>query len=58
MGWLSGKKTYVVAVLMGALTVAHTAGMIDDATYQAMLGLLGALGLGTLRAGVTKSGVS
>ena len=53
---LTGYKTYIVAVLMGALSTAHMLGWIDDATYQAVLGLLGALGLGALRAGVTKSG--
>ena len=52
----AGYKTYIVAVLMGALSTAHMLGWIDDATYQAVLGLLGALGLGALRAGVTKSG--
>ena len=52
----AGYKTYIVAVLMGALSTAHMLGWIDDATYQAVLGLLGAIGLGTLRAGVTKSG--
>ena len=53
---LTGYKTYIVAVLMGALSTAHMLGWIDDATYQAVLGLLGAIGLGTLRAGVAKSG--
>ena len=52
----AGYKTYIVAVLMGALSTAHMLGWIDYATYQAVLGLLGALGLGALRAGVTKSG--
>lgn len=57
MRWMSGRKTYIIAILMGALSTAHMLGWLDDATYQAILGLLGAVGLGTLRAGVTKSGM-
>jgi len=53
---LSGYKTYIVAVLMGALTTANLAGWIDPATYEAIMALLAAVGLGTLRAGITKSG--
>lgn len=53
---MQGYKTYIVAVLMGALSTAHMLGYVDDGTYQAILGLLSAIGLGTLRAGVTKSG--
>jgi len=52
----SGYKTYIVAVLMGALTTANLAGWIDPATYEAIMALLAAVGLGTLRAGVAKSG--
>ncbi|AEB09351.1 hypothetical protein [Desulfobacca acetoxidans] len=51
---LSGKKTYFVAGLIAAAVFARIAGFIDDRTYEAILGILGALGLGALRAGVTK----
>ena len=54
MKWLSGKKTYVVAVLVAVVTAAHQLGKIDAATYTTLLGLLGAGGLATLRAGVSK----
>ncbi len=56
MGWLQGKKTYIVAALVAAATFAHSVGWIDDTLFQALLGLLGAGGLAALRAGVTKSG--
>ena len=56
MQWLSGRKTYLVAALMGVLAMARTLGWLDEQSYQTVLGLLAGLGLGTLRAGVTKSG--
>ena len=56
MSWLSGKKSYLVAIVMGLLSTAYALDWVDDATYQTLLGVVGALGLGTLRAGVTKSG--
>lgn len=55
---LSGKKTYLVAGAMALVGFAKTVGWLDEDTYQAVFGLLGALGLTTLRAGVTKSGSS
>ena len=51
----SGYKTYIVAALIAGASFANSVGLIDDGAYQALLGLLGALGLGTLRAGVAKS---
>ena len=57
MQWLDGKKTYVVAVLMGLATAAKTLGWLDETAFLALMGFLNATGLGTLRAGVQKSGV-
>lgn len=51
--FLSGKKTYVVAVLVAALGVCQ--GMEWFAVPDALYALLGAIGLGTLRAGVNKA---
>jgi hypothetical protein len=53
---LAGYKTYSIAALMAVLAFARAMGWLDEATYQTLLGLLGATGLATLRAGVTKSG--
>ena len=53
---LAGYKTYIVAALMALISMAYTAGLIDGTAYQAILGILGAGGLATLRAGVSKSG--
>ena len=52
---LAGKKTYIVAALVGAASVLHQLGYLDGEAYVTILGLLGAGGLATLRAGVTKS---
>lgn len=49
---LKGKKTYIVALLVAVATAAHQLGYIDAAMYTTALGLLGAGGLATLRAGV------
>lgn len=51
---LSGKKSYLVAGLMGLAVFTKTMGWIDENTYQSILGLLSALGLGALRAGISK----
>ena len=51
-----GYKTYIVAAGIGLATFARVLGWIDNSTYEILLGLLGAGGLATLRAGVTKSG--
>ena len=51
--FLSGKKTYVIAIAVGVLAGLNAYGfVVPDYVYQ----ILAALGLGTLRAGVTKSG--
>lgn len=58
LDWLSGKKTYVVAILLAVFDVGVTFGWwtFDNAVVQAVNALLAAFGLGFLRAGVTKSG--
>ena len=56
MTWLQGKKTYIVAGLMllvglvNGLTGAGWSGVIENLPI-----ILNALGLGALRAGVSKS---
>lgn len=58
MNWLNGKKTYLVAGLMVAVTLLQL--ITGDATLQEFImsehitTLLEAVGLGTLRAGVAK----
>lgn len=53
---LQGYKTYLMAGLAGVVTVLKGLGYLDETTFQVLMGLLGAGGLATLRAGVTKSG--
>lgn len=55
LGWLSGKKTYLIAVATILVAGLHTVGYVTDSGYNAALALLGAGGLAALRAGVTKS---
>ena len=54
IAWLQGKKTYVVAILIGSVYALHSAGMIDDATRDMLLGLLGAGAIATVRAAISK----
>ena len=54
MNMLKGYKTYIVAVLVALTVGAQQLGWIDGPTSGAILGLLGAGGLATLRAGVSK----
>jgi len=50
----AGKKTYITAALMAAITFARGVGWLDPQQYELVLGLLGSLGLAALRAGVSK----
>jgi len=52
MNALQGYRTYIIAALIGLITVGHQLGYIDSITYQTLLGVLGAGGLATLRAGI------
>ena len=51
---LQGYKSYIVAALTAAVTVAHMLGYIDDATYQTLLALLGAGAVGTVAAKINR----
>lgn len=53
---LSGKKTYISAVAIALTSLALAFGWITKEQYEAIMGVLGALGLAALRQGVTKSG--
>jgi len=56
MKMLSDKKTYIFAGLIALAAFAKAVGWIDEKTYELLMGLFGAGGLATLRAGVKKSG--
>jgi len=47
---LSGYKTYIIAILLAAVTLAHSLGYINDQLYQALLALLSSGGLATVAA--------
>lgn len=47
---LQGKKTYISAGVMAALTFLKLAGIIDEQVYQALMALAAATGLAALRA--------
>lgn len=51
---LKGYKTYIIAVLMGALTVLKLLGYIDEATYDTLLKLLGVGAIGTVAAKINR----
>lgn len=51
---LEGKKTYIFAVLIGVVAAAEFIGYVSMGTATTLYGLLGAGGLGALRAGVAK----
>lgn len=53
---LSGKKTYLVALVLVIVSGLQAQGYITAETYKTVEGILIGLGLMTLRAGVTKSG--
>ena len=51
---LQGYKSYIVAILTGVLTVAHSLGYIDDATFQTLLALLGSGAIATVAAKINR----
>jgi hypothetical protein len=51
---LQGRKSYITAVLVGGVVVARYLGYLTPEVYELLLGLLGASGLATLRAGMAK----
>jgi hypothetical protein len=55
MNWLNGKKTYIAAILASLSTFALAMGWLTNEQYQVIIGLLGSLGLATLRSGINKS---
>jgi hypothetical protein len=53
--FIRGKKTYIVAGIMAVVSGLKFFGVIDQVTYEGIMGLLAALGFGALRAGVEKA---
>jgi hypothetical protein len=53
--FIRGKKTYIVAGVMAVVSGLKFFGVIDQVTYEGIMGLLAALGFGALRAGVEKA---
>lgn len=47
---LEGKKTYLVAILVGVVSVLNYLGVVDGQAYVTIMGLLGAGGVAALRA--------
>ena len=54
MNALKGYRTYLLAALGGLATIAAILGIIDAEMWAYAMGLAGAGGLATLRAGVAK----
>ena len=52
---LAGKKTYIIAVVIAVVNLLAAYGVITIDQIGYVNAVLGALGLGALRAGVTKS---
>ena len=54
MSWLSGKKTYLVAIAMIIVSGLWAQGYISETLYRLLEGVLLGGGLAALRAGVAK----
>lgn len=55
LAFLKGKRTYLVVVVMIVVAVLKALGVIDPSAYEAIMGLLAALGFGALRAGIERA---
>jgi hypothetical protein len=54
MNSMPGYKTYIIAALIAVATAANYLGYLSNEAYQTILALLGAGGLATMRASVSK----
>lgn len=54
MNFLSGYKTYIAAVAIGVATALKVLGIIDESTFESIVGALTALGLVAARIGTVK----
>jgi hypothetical protein len=51
---LKGYKTYIVAALTAIVTLLHSLGYIDEATYKALMALLGTGAVTTVAAKINR----
>jgi hypothetical protein len=51
---LSGYKSYIIAALAAGVQFMYSMGYIDEATYQMLIGLLGAGAIGTVSAKINR----
>jgi len=54
--FLSGKKTYICALMIGITAVLYSQGLIDNSTRDILMSVFGAGGFMALRAGIKKVG--
>lgn len=52
--WLSGKKSYIIGVLIVAVVIAQAAGLLNSDQAQKILEALGGTSILTLRAAIAK----
>lgn len=55
MNNLRGKKTYISAGLIAIATFARAANLINEETHSVLVGLIGSIGLASLRSAIVKS---
>jgi hypothetical protein len=53
---LTGKKTYIMALIMGLGAFARGVGWLDPQQFELLMGLAGSMGLAALRSGVSRTG--
>lgn len=56
MGWLKGKKSYLIGFAMVIVAGLRHLGYIDESTFKIVEGLLLGGGIMSLRAGISKAG--
>jgi hypothetical protein len=56
LSFLSGKKTYLVAIAVAIVAGLTYAGVLDSNTAEIIYGLLGAGSIATLRSAISKIG--
>ena len=50
---MQGYRTYIIAIIVAVVGIAHTAGYINDSVYQLLLALFNGGALMTIRAAIT-----
>lgn len=57
LGFLSGKKSYIIAIAIGISTTLHVLGILSDTAFQTAMGILAGGGFAAIKSAISKNDV-